>query len=57
MNYQVLIGDDYPLYRLALKDAVAAVCTNCEFFEADSIAGLFDNPRAASAKSICCCWT
>jgi DNA-binding NarL/FixJ family response regulator len=42
MNYQVLIGDDYPLYRLALKDAVAAVCTNCEFFEADSLAGLFD---------------
>jgi DNA-binding NarL/FixJ family response regulator len=42
MNYQVLIGDDYPLYRMALKDAVAAVCTNCEFFEADSIAGLFD---------------
>jgi len=42
MNYQVLIVDDYPLYRLALKDAVAAVCTNCEFFEADSLAGLFD---------------
>jgi DNA-binding NarL/FixJ family response regulator len=42
MNYQVLIVDDYPLYRVALKGAVAAVCTNCEFFEADSVAGLFD---------------
>ena len=42
MNYQVLIVDDHPLYRLALKGAVAAACTNCEIFEADSVAGLFD---------------
>jgi DNA-binding NarL/FixJ family response regulator len=42
MNYHVLIVDDHPLYRLALKGAVAAACTDCEIFEADSVAGLFD---------------
>jgi DNA-binding NarL/FixJ family response regulator len=42
MQYEVLIVDDHPLYRLALKGAVAAACTNCEIFEADSVAGLFD---------------
>jgi DNA-binding NarL/FixJ family response regulator len=42
MNYQVLIVDDHPLYRLALKSTVAAACTNCEIFEADSVGGLFD---------------
>jgi DNA-binding NarL/FixJ family response regulator len=42
MNYEVLIVDDHPLYRLALKGAVAAACTNCEIFEADCVAGLFD---------------
>ena len=42
MNYQVFIVDDHPLYRLALKSTVAAACTNCEIFEADSVGGLFD---------------
>jgi DNA-binding NarL/FixJ family response regulator len=42
MNYEVLIVDDHPLFRAALKGAVAAACTNCEFFEADGVAGLFD---------------
>src|SRR5580658_8141746 len=42
MNYEVLIVDDHPLFRAALKGAVAATCTNCEFFEADSVASLFD---------------
>jgi len=42
MNYEVLIVDDHPLFRAALKGAVATACTNCEFFEADSVAGLFD---------------
>jgi len=42
MSCQVLIVDDHPLYRLALKGAVAAACTNCEIFEADSVGGLFD---------------
>jgi DNA-binding NarL/FixJ family response regulator len=42
MNYEVLIVDDHPLYRLALKGAVAAACSNCEIFEADSVGGLFD---------------
>jgi DNA-binding NarL/FixJ family response regulator len=42
MNYQVLIVDDHPLYRLALKGAVAAACPNCEIIEADSVGGLFD---------------
>jgi DNA-binding NarL/FixJ family response regulator len=42
VNYEVLIVDDHPLFRAALKGAVAAACTNCEFLEADSVAGLFD---------------
>ncbi len=41
MKYQVLIVDDHPLYRLALKGAVAAAFHG-EVFEADSVAGLFD---------------
>jgi DNA-binding NarL/FixJ family response regulator len=41
MDCEVLIVDDHPLYRLALKSAVAAACSNCEIFEADSVAGLF----------------
>src|SRR5579863_9013548 len=48
--YKVLIVDDHPLYRAALRGAVAAACTDSEFYEADSIAGLFDvleqQPRA-----------
>src|ERR1700735_3702801 len=50
MQYEVLIVDDHPLYRLALRGAVAAACTNCEMDEADSVTGLFDaldqHPRA-----------
>jgi DNA-binding NarL/FixJ family response regulator len=42
MNYQVLIVDDHPLFRAALKGAVAAACADCEFFEADTVASLFD---------------
>ena len=42
MTYDVLIVDDHPLFRAALKGAVAADCTNCNFFEAGSVAGLFD---------------
>ncbi len=42
MNYAVLIVDDHPLFRAALKGAVGGACTNCEFFEADSVAGLLD---------------
>jgi DNA-binding NarL/FixJ family response regulator len=42
VNYEVLIVDDHPLYRLALKGAVAAACENCEIVEADSVGGLFD---------------
>src|ERR1700685_3732444 len=42
MNYEVLIVDDHPLYRLALKGAVEAACTDVQIFEADSVGGLFD---------------
>jgi DNA-binding NarL/FixJ family response regulator len=41
VNYQVLIVDDHPLYRLALKGAVAAALDGA-VFEADSVAGLFE---------------
>ncbi len=42
MNFRVLIVDDHPLYRAALKGAIAAACADAEFVEADSVAGLFD---------------
>ncbi len=42
MKYEVLIVDDHPLFRAALTDAVASACTDCDFLEADSIAGLFE---------------
>ena len=42
MNYEVLIVDDHPLFRAALKGAVAAACADCEFLEADSVPALFD---------------
>jgi DNA-binding NarL/FixJ family response regulator len=42
MNYQVLIVDDHPLYRLALKGAVSAACPSCEIIEADCVGALFD---------------
>jgi DNA-binding NarL/FixJ family response regulator len=41
MQYEVLIVDDHPLYRMALKGAVAAACTGSAICEADSVAGLF----------------
>jgi DNA-binding NarL/FixJ family response regulator len=42
MHYEVLIVDDHPLFRAALKGAIAAACENCEFLEAESVAGLLD---------------
>jgi DNA-binding NarL/FixJ family response regulator len=40
--YRVVIVDDHPLFRAALKSAVCAACATGEFFEADSVAALFD---------------
>jgi DNA-binding NarL/FixJ family response regulator len=42
MNYEFLIVDDHPLYRAALRDAVAMACPESRFLEADSVAGLCD---------------
>jgi DNA-binding NarL/FixJ family response regulator len=42
MNYKILIVDNHPLFRATLKGAIVAAGTNCEFFEADSVAGLLD---------------
>jgi DNA-binding NarL/FixJ family response regulator len=42
LNYEVLIVDDHPLFRAALKGAVAAACADSEFHEADSVASLFE---------------
>jgi DNA-binding NarL/FixJ family response regulator len=38
--YRVVIVDDHPLYRVALKGAVSAACS-AEFHEADSVASMF----------------
>jgi len=42
MCHEFLIVDDHPLYREALKGAIAAAFTDGRFFEADSVAGLLD---------------
>jgi DNA-binding NarL/FixJ family response regulator len=42
LSYQVLIVDDHPLFRAALRGAVAAACADCEFLECDCVDGLFD---------------
>jgi DNA-binding NarL/FixJ family response regulator len=42
MQYEFLIVDHHPLYRAALRVAVATACPDSEFLEADSVAGLFD---------------
>jgi DNA-binding NarL/FixJ family response regulator len=42
MRNQFVIVDDHPLYREALKGAIAAAFLDSEFFEADSVAGLLD---------------
>ena len=40
--YRVVIVDDHPLFRAALKSAVCAACATGEFFEADSVAAMLD---------------
>jgi DNA-binding NarL/FixJ family response regulator len=39
---QVLIVDDHPLYRAALRGAIAASVPDCDFLEADKVATLLD---------------
>jgi DNA-binding NarL/FixJ family response regulator len=50
IKYEILIVDDHPLYRDALRRAVAAAFPESETYEAESVAGLFDalesHPRA-----------
>lgn len=41
-HVEILIVDDHPLFRAALKGAVAAACSECVFREADGVAGLYD---------------
>jgi mono/diheme cytochrome c family protein len=42
MSCEVTIVDDHPLYRVALKGAVSAACSEVTFHEADSVASRFD---------------
>jgi DNA-binding NarL/FixJ family response regulator len=42
VGYRIVIVDDHPLYRAALKGTVSAACAEGEFHEADSVATLFD---------------
>jgi|ERR1700722_5391333 DNA-binding NarL/FixJ family response regulator len=41
MAYDVIIVDDHPLYRAALRSAVAGACPEAKFHEADSVAAMF----------------
>jgi DNA-binding NarL/FixJ family response regulator len=42
MSDQILIVDDHPLFRAALRGALSSGCGKFEFVEADSVASLFD---------------
>jgi DNA-binding NarL/FixJ family response regulator len=42
MTDQILIVDDHPLFRAALRGALSSACVDCAFVEADSVASLFD---------------
>jgi DNA-binding NarL/FixJ family response regulator len=38
----ILVADDHPLFRAALRGAVAASCPDAQFVEADSVAALLE---------------
>ena len=40
VTYQLIVADDHPLYRAALKGAVAAACPDATFIEACNVADL-----------------
>ena len=40
MSYKIIIADDHPLFRAALKQAVGQAVDNVEVIEADTIAAL-----------------
>lgn len=42
MGRTILIADDHPLFRAALRGAVAAALSDAEFVEADSVASLLE---------------
>ncbi len=42
MGRTILIADDHPLFRAALRGAVAGTMTDAEFVEADSVAGVLE---------------
>ncbi len=42
MARTILIADDHPLFRAALRGAVAAALADAEFVEADSVAGVLE---------------
>ena len=42
MGRTILIADDHPLFRAALRGAVAAALADAEFVEADSVGGLLE---------------
>jgi DNA-binding NarL/FixJ family response regulator len=42
MRHELIIADDHPLYRAALRGAVAAACEGAVFLETGNVAGLFD---------------
>lgn len=50
MARTILIADDHPLFRAALRGAVAGTMSDAEFVEADSVAGVLEaierNPQA-----------
>ena len=42
MRRTILVADDHPLFRAALRAAVAASCADADFVEADSVASLLE---------------
>ncbi len=43
MAYRVMIVDDHPLYRAALRGAVAGACPEGQFHEADSVEAMLEH--------------
>jgi DNA-binding NarL/FixJ family response regulator len=52
MPYDVIIVDDHPLYRAALRAAIAGACPAGRFHEADSVAAMLENLEHAPGADL-----
>ena len=57
MHRQIIVADDHPLFREALKAAVGRLDSGTSFVEADSVASLLAALETHSRTPTCCCST